>query len=410
MKTPKLIVPIILSAVLIATGCTHRAHESGTGRATKSSKENIAMQNNAFAFDLMRHIPFDDNNLVISPFSISTALAMTYVGASGETRDEMAKIMRFDPDQQRFHPAYGAYMAALKELAADNVDLNIANSLWAHENYHFLETFFETVNRYYHSEVFQVDFMQDREQIRQDINQWVYDETREKIEDLIAPNVLTPDTRLVLVNAIHFWGSWLKEFDKDRTRPDNFRLRGRQTVRADFMHRVDTLPYFADDMMQVLEIPYAGGDFSMLLVLPAEGIDIEETERKMDAEFYAGLIGQLSDKALHIYIPRFEAETKLNLEDLLVEMGMVKPFSRDADFSGMTGDRELNIDQVIHQAVIEVNEEGTEAAAATAVVIVRTAVPEQPTVFRANRPFLFFVKDNVNQSILFNGRVMRPGS
>lgn len=324
--------------------------------------------------------------------------------------EQMAKIMHFDPDQKHFHQAFGEYLTTLNQLAEGNIDLNIANSLWAQKDYHFLSSFFEIVEANYDSQTFQVNYRHNREQIRQDINRWVYDQTREKIKDLIAPNVLTEDTRLVLVNAIHFLGSWLKEFDKALTREDNFYLTDRQISRADFMHRRDTLPYYEDASMQVLEIPYAGKDFSMLLVLPSEGIPLTELEATMDAHWFDALNNKTEKTTLEIFMPRFEAKTKLDLEEILISMGMPHPFSRDADFSGMTGDLELKIDKVIHQAMIEVGEEGTEAAAATAVIVIRkTAIDlDEPKVFRANRPFLFFVKDNVHQSILFAGRVMNP--
>lgn len=414
MMTPMKQYALILAIALIAPGCSHRTHEQATrGQETSDVtpvQHAIHMQNNQFAFDLIRQVPADDNNFVISPFSISTALAMTYAGARGETMEQMAKIMHFDPDQKHFHQAFGEYLTTLNQLAEGNIDLNIANSLWAQKDYHFLSSFFEIVEANYDSQTFQVNYRHNREQIRQDINRWVYDQTREKIKDLIAPNVLTEDTRLVLVNAIHFLGSWLKEFDKALTREDNFYLTDRQISRADFMHRRDTLPYYEDASMQVLEIPYAGKDFSMLLVLPSEGIPLTELEATMDAHWFDALNNKTEKTTLEIFMPRFEAKTKLDLEEILISMGMPHPFSRDADFSGMTGDLELKIDKVIHQAMIEVGEEGTEAAAATAVIVIRkTAIDlDEPKVFRANRPFLFFVKDNVNQSILFAGRVMSP--
>ncbi len=413
MKSNKQIV-FIAALVVMMAGCSHRTHEkAATDQVIDDAeeiKQSIPMQNNQFAFDLMRQIPFEEDNFVVSPFSISTALAMTYAGAREATLEQMAQVMYFDRDQEQFHQAYGKYLQSIFELAKDNIDLNIANSMWAQEDYHFLDSFFDIVEAHYHAETFQVDFEGNREQIRNDINQWVYDETLEKISELIAPNVLTEDTRLVLVNAIHFLGAWLKEFDKDRTRENTFYLRDNTSVKADFMQRSDTLPYYGDDNMQVLEIPYAGETFSMLLVLPSEDIPLEDVEARMDTAFFANLIDSLKETELEVIIPGFEAETKLDLEKTLAEMGMPKPFSREADFSGMSGDLELKIDKVIHQAMIEVAEEGTEAAAATAVVVIRkTAIEvEQPTVFRANRPFLFFVKDNVNQSILFAGRVMNP--
>lgn len=401
--------------LLIIGGCTHRAHEPEAEKQEEipeesSEKTDIPMQNNQFAFDLMRQIPVDDENFVFSPFSISTALAMTYVGARETTMEQMADVMHFDRDQDRFHEEYGKYLQALKEQAGDNIDLNIANSLWAQEDYHFLDSFFETVEKYYGSKTFQVDFEEHHQQITHDINDWVYEETREKIQDLIAPNVLTDDTRLVLVNAVHFLGAWMKEFDKDLTTEDLFYLRNEEMVSVDYMRRSDTLPYLEDDSKQLLEIPYDGGDFSMLFVLPAQGKTLEEVERNINAETFDAMINDMDEQELEVFVPSFEAESKLDLEEILAGMGMENAFNRFADFSGMTGKKDLVIDKVIHQAMIEVAEEGTEAAAATAVVVIRkTSIdPDEPPVFRANRPFLFFVKDNTTQNILFSGRVINP--
>ncbi len=405
---------IILLLTTFLWSCSHRVHEQQATEEVSeeevTQKTNIPMQNNEFAFDLMRQIPVGDDNMVISPFSISTALAMTYAGARENTMEQMAEVMHFDTDQQRFHEAYRNYLQSMQTRAEENIELNIANSLWAQEDYHFLDSFFETVETNYDSKTFQVDFKEHHQQITLDINQWVYDETNEKIEDLIAPNVLTDDTRMVLVNAIYFLGAWMKEFDPDLTTEDLFYPRNEEMVSTDFMRRSDTLPYFEDEHKQLLEIPYSGGDFSMLFLLPAEGRTLEEFERQIDAESFADMIDKMDEQEVEVFVPSFEAETQIDLEDILANMGMPHAFNRFADFSGMTGDLDLVLDKVIHQAVIEVAEEGTEAAAATAVVVIRkTSIdPDQPPVFRANRPFLFFVKDNANQNILFTGRVMNP--
>lgn len=399
----------LLASMLTSHGCSRKAQKTDTAMQHEEHIP-IPTANNKFAFDLLSNIPYDDDNMVFSPFSISTALAMTYTGARGTTLEEMAAIMHFDRNQERFHREYGEYLAALNKLAADNIQLNIANSLWAQEDYTFLDNFFEINKEHYGSETFQVNFRTNREQVRTDINDWVYDETREKIKDLIAPGVLTDDTRLVLVNAIHFFGPWLTEFDPEITRENVFFLQDRQTVIADFMHRSEHFNYYQDEQLQALEIPYSGEDFSMLLVLPSDGIPLQDFEKDMDADAFARIISEMQQKEVDVFVPKYEAETKLDLEETLMAMGMRKPFNREADFSGMTGNLDLKIDKVIHQAMIEVAEEGTEAAAATAVVVIRkTSIdPDPRTVFMANRPFMFFIKDNTHNSILFAGRVMNP--
>jgi serpin B len=399
----------LLAFIFTSVGCSLKVHKTDN---TMQHEEHIPIPtaNNKFAFDLLNEIPYEDDNMVVSPFSISTALAMTYTGAREATLEEMAAVMHFDRNQDRFHLEYGEYLASLNELAANNIQLNIANSLWAQEDYHFLDSFFEINKQHYDSETFQVNFRTNREQVRADINDWVYDETREKIKDLIAPGVLTDDTRLVLVNAIHFFGPWLTEFDPDVTRENIFYPLDAQPVMADFMHRSEHLNYYQDEQLQALEIPYTGEGFSILLVLPQEGIPLQEIEKEMNAASFAEIIAEMQHTEVDVFVPKYEAETKLDLEQTLMAMGMYKPFNREADFSGMTGDLDLKIDKVIHQAMIEVAEEGTEAAAATAVVIIRkTSIdPDPRTVFMANRPFLFFIKDNTHNSILFAGRVMNP--
>jgi len=372
----------------------------------------VPLRNNLFAFDLLKALPDYQNNLIISPFSISSALAMTYAGAAGETKNEMVRTLYFDPDQERFHPEYSLFITRLREMAGDKVQLNIANNLWAQKGYHFRQDFFDLLELNYGTTINEVDFYRgNREQIRLDINQWVYDETREKISDLIVQGVLTQDTRLVLVNAIHFFGPWMVEFDSQLTRQDYFNNINGDRLLVDFMFRDGKIPYFANEQMQVLEIPYSGESFSMLILLPNEETSLPEIEKNLTAEDFLLAIDGLQEKEVEAIIPKFRAETKTDLEDLLAAMGMPLAFSNRADFSGMTGYEDLKIDKVIHKAMIDVAEEGTEAAAATAVVIVRkTAImpdQEQKIIFKADRPFLYVIKDNRYNNILFMGRQLK---
>ena len=363
---------------------------------------------NHFAFDLMKHISSNNDNYVVSPFSISTALAMTYAGAREQTALEMSNTLFFDPSQQNFHPAYRDYLLSLQEQAGEHVQLNIANALWAHEAYQFLPAFFSLAETYYQSRLNQVNFRGDREAIRLDINQWVYNQTREKIANLIAPSILTEDTRLVLVNAIHFLGQWLSPFTEERTRKEVFRGMGGQEAETDFMRRTGYYSYAENNHMQVIDMPYQGGQFSMVVVLPTEGTDISMVEETLTGFSFSNMLADMERTHVDLRLPRFEMETSSDLEVLLAEMGMPTAFSKRADFSGMTGDDSLMIDKVIHKAMIDVKESGTEAAAATAVVmIMKTSIepePEKTVVFHANRPFLFFIKDNRYNSILFMGR------
>ena len=413
----KLIYLFLLPALLLPTGACNRKSKNLTLTASGKNIEEImelplAQRNNLFAIDLLKAIPEYQENFIISPFSISSALAMTYAGANGTTKDEMSRTLYFDYDQPRFHPEYSSYIKSLREMAGNEVQLNIANNLWAQQGYHFRKEFFDLLELNYGTMLNEVDFYRgDREQIRLDINQWVFEETREKISDLIAQGVLTEDTRLVLVNAIHFFGPWLVEFDKQLTRQDYFNNIDGKRLITEFMFRSARLPYFANEQMQVLELPYSGGNYSMVMVLPDEKTSLPELEKSLTADDILMAFGGLQEKELDAIIPKFKAETKTDLEDLLAAMGMPLAFSNKADFSGMTGYEDLKIDKVIHKAMIDVAEEGTEAAAATAVVIVRkTAImPDQEPriVFKADRPFLYFIKDNRHNSILFMGRQLK---
>lgn len=412
-----IILLIMLPLLILIGSCSRKSNKAMEVEITDTEVKDIlqtplAERNLHFAFDLLRVLPEYEENFVISPFSISTALAMTYAGAREETQKQMVETLFFDPNQQTFHPEFSRYLTQLQEMAGDNVQLNIANSLWVQHDYNFRQEFFDVVEANYGSLLQEVNFLADRESIRQDINQWVLEETRDKIKNLIAPGVLTQDTRMVLVNAIHFFGPWLKEFDKDLTRQDRFTTVDGNQKTTDFMYRSERLPYFENQSMQVLELPYAEETFSMIVMLPKSEYQLKDIEAKLSAQQYLDIMNQMQvpEVDMDIFIPRFKAETKTDLEQTLSEMGMPLAFSNGADFSGMTGDLDLKIDKVIHQAMIDVSEEGTEAAAATAVVIIRkTSIdPVERILFKADRPFLFFIKDNRHNSVLFMGRMNNP--
>lgn len=420
IKMKKISIYLLLAVFgtsLILMGSCNKKNKLLVNTASGKNMEEVMelplpQRNNLFAIDLLKAIPEYKENFIISPFSISSALAMTYAGAEGLTRDEMMATLYFDPEQEQFHPEFSAYMMRLRELAGDKVQLNIANNLWAQQGYHFLPGYFDLLQRNYGTTLNEVDFYRgDRQRIRQDINQWVYKETREKISDLIPQGVLTEDTRLVLANAIHFYGPWAVEFDKDMTRQDYFTSISGERQLTDFMFRTDKLPYFANEKMEAIELAYDGSDFSMVIFLPRRDISLQELEETLTGEEFVAALAGLQEKEADVIIPKFKAETKTDLEDLLALMGMPLAFSNRADFSGMTGKTDLKIDKVIHKAMIEVAEEGTEAAAATAVVIVRkTAIMpgQEPKIqFKADRPFLYFIKDNRFNSILFMGRQLK---
>lgn len=401
---------ILLIFLLSCNRKTKNILQTASGKSYEQIMElHLPIRNNYFAFNILRAIPVYDNNLVISPFSISTAMAMTYAGAAGKTKKEIAQTLFFDTNKESFHSEYSLYITRLREMAGDHVQLNIANNIWAQKDYQFLQEYFDLIELNYGTRLNQADFYRgDREQIRLDINQWVHQETREKISNLIAAGVLTEDTRLVLVNAIHFFGPWMTEFDKDLSRKDYFTNINGERKLTEFMFKVDSMPYFENEKMSVLELTYSGEDFSMLVFLPKLVYSLPELEKYFGANEFLNVLSELKYKEVEAIIPKFNTETQLNIEDLLAKIGMPLAFSNKADFSGMTGQMDLKIDKIIHKAMINVAEEGTEAAAATAVVIVMKTTIEPETTprvsFKADRPFLYVIKDNRFNSILFIGR------
>ncbi len=371
--------------------------------------------NNAFAVALYGQLRNQSGNLFFSPESVSTALAMTYAGARGETAAEMANTLHFTLPPNRLHPAMGALLAGLN-APHDGYQLRVANSLWAQKNYTFLGDFLKLTKTDYGAGFNQVDFKGATEAARLTINQWVEQKTNDKIKDLLQPGALKPDTRLVLTDAIYFKGDWQTAFDKKETRDEDFHLSPAQTIKAPLMHRAGGYNYFDGGRFQGLEISYKSGELSMIVLLPKEVDGLPALEGSLTASDLKQWFSQFRPvPKVIVTIPKFKLTKQFELQTTLGAMGMPLAFERGtADFSGMTGNRELYISAVIHKAFIDVDEQGTEAAAATAVVMERALAlaPDrnrpQPPVFRADHPFLFMIRDNRSGSILFMGRVTDP--
>ena len=411
----KIIFPIALTFILLQgllTSCS--SGKRATEETAIENEENIPieMRNNQFAFDLFKAINLShDENLVISPFSISAALAMTYAGADGTTAEEMAKTLHFYSGQERFHKDFSAWMNAIIERGEVKDKLEVANSLWPQEDYPFRNDFINLIKEFYDSALFKVNYRGDREQIKQRINTWVEDNTNQLIKNLIKPGVLTDDTRLVLVNAIYFLSDWKIAFDEKVTHSAPFYITPEKTVNVPLMYMEDDLQYADTENFQVLELEYEGGDFSMVVVLPAKGTNINNFIDDFDVETFIQTLGKMEKQKVEVYLPSFKVRSNFDLEKLLAEMGMPEAFSNKADFGRMTDLQDLKIDKVIHEAFIDVNEEGTEAAASTAVVIIRKSAmvdPPEKTTFRADRPFVYAIKDNSTQSVLFMGKTLNP--
>jgi serpin B len=328
---------------------------------------------------------------------------MTYAGARGETADQMKKVLHFPLPQETLHPAFSALASKTKPKECE---LTIANRLWGQTGYHFLDTFLTLTESAYRARLYQLDFAKQTEAARRTINDWVEDKTKQKIKELLKPGVLDRLTTLVLTNAIYFKGQWESRFKKEHTRDAPFTLLDGTKVNVPLMGQSAEFPHGRLQDLQVLELPYAGKELSMVIVLPDKADGLPAIEQSLTPSRLAAWLACCEPSTLHVTLPRFTITTPLSLADTLAKMGMPAAFSGKADFSGMTGKRDLFISDVIHKAFVEVNEEGTEAAAATAVVMKRAAPPN----FTADHPFLFLIRDRRSGSILFMGRVLNPAT
>jgi serpin B len=407
-------VVLVLSLVLAAGvgGCDRTQAQAAQPEvpAAAAPGEALVAGNNDFAVRLYQQLRGRGGNLFYSPYSISTALAMTYAGARGETERQMARTLGFSLPQQELHPAF---RALAEDLAArgkemEGFRLHLANALWGQQGHPFLPGFVDLLARDYGAGLKLVDFTRDPEGARRTINQWAEKETENKIKDLVPPGLINPLTRLVLANAIYFDAKWLSPFAKDGTRPAPFTLASGQKVDVETMH--ETLPagYAEEGGWQVVELPYRDRNMAMDVLLPSSGA-LREADQSLDAARLASLLGRLKRQSVALSLPQFTYESSFNLNDALSAMGMPDAFDRDrADFSGMDGKRDLLIGFVVHKALVRVDEEGTEAAAATAVGMQLKAAPAAPRVVEVDRPFLFLVRDTKTGTMLFVGRVMDP--
>lgn len=374
------------------------------------STTSVVQGNNEFALGLYQQLREEKGNLFFSPYSISTALAMTYAGARGNTAAQMAQALRFVLPQALLHPAFAALEAKLAGIGSKGqIQLKVANALWPQRSYPFLEAFLALVKQHYGVLITPVDYGA-AETARRTINAWVEEKTQQKIMDLIPPNLLTSRTRLVLTNAIYFKGNWANQFDKKLSKNKPFFVTPGEKVDAPLMTQERAYRYAAIGSLQVLELPYVGDDLAMVILLPDKLDGLAELEADLTAPNLQAWLGGLSRADVRVSLPRFKISRAAELKAALSAMGMPDAFiDGKANFAGMDGkEKWLYIAAALHKAFVDVNEEGTEAAAATAVVMNTKSMPMPPAVFCADHPFVFLIRDKSTGSILFLGRVANP--
>lgn len=409
----------IIAVVLLTTVISCSAEENLSVPEAQSFTDTQAVQelvrgNNEFALNLYEEVCdiHESDNIFFSPYSISSALGMTYAGAEGQTAAEMAEVLHFtltvEATSRAFHSLTETLSSGelVRTESGDPFTLSISNGLWVQDGFNLLDEYVAEVTMYFSAAVRNLDFINDPDGSREIINEWVAESTLDRIQNLIPRGVLNDDTRVVLTNAVYFKASWMKPFHEFSTSDAQFFLSNGSTIDVPMMNQTDYFRYVSTEGCSAVELDYAAGNASMLILLP-DG-DIEEFQQNFDAGILETIRGRLSSIRVSISMPKFEFSQSMQLSQILRTLGMESAFGSGADFSGFTGSPDLFISEVLHKAFVKVDETGTEAAAATAVVMGITAIPEQPVEMNINRPFLFFILDRESGSIVFMGRIMNP--
>ena len=421
----KYLVLIVTGLLLVSlTACSVAPVSAGTvksdkPRVTAPEVENADLStlvdgNTAFALDLYRELSAEEGNIFYSPYSLSVALAMTYAGARGETEQQMADALSFYLAQNQLHPAFN-YLdqeLASRGEGAEGKDeegfrLNVVNDIWGQQDFTFLPEFLDTLAENYGAGLRILDFIGEPEASRVAINDYISEQTEEKIPELIPEGLIDMMTRLVLTNAIYFNAAWQYPFSEEMTSEGTFHLLDGGEVTVPMMHQTESLGYTEGDGYQAVELKYDGEELSMVILLPSAG-EFGGFEASLDAERLAGIIDNLELGHIELTLPKWEYDSSFKLKETLKAMGMPIAFTGGADFSGMTGQPDLYIDEVVHKAFVSVDEAGTEAAAASAVIMKLTSMPTDTAVVEVDRPFIFLIRDIETGSILFLGRVVNP--
>jgi len=422
----KLILALTLAGALLAgqVACTPPA----SGQVVQSGMQRIATPhvnqqdlatlvkgNNEFAVALYRPLSESGGNLFYSPYSISLALAMTYAGARSDTESQMANTLHYLLPQEKLHAAFNSLDQELSKRGqgakgrdGKGFRLNIVNAIWGQQGFQFTPAYLDTLAANYGAGLRLLDFIGEADASRVTINNWVSDRTKGRIKDLIPPGAIDQMTRLVLTNAIYFNAAWQHPFEKGLSVSGTFHPLTGGDLTVPMMKQTESLAYAEGDNYQAAELPYDGRKLSMLVLAPQQG-QFKAFENALDINRLSEITGILESRRVALNMPKFEYDSSFSLKEKLQSMGMPAAFSGGADFSGMTGNRELQITDVLHKAFVSVDETGTEAAAATAVVTGMMALPSQPIVLTIDRPFIFLIRDIRTGSIIFMGRVLNPG-
>jgi serpin B len=416
-QTVGLFLAVLLAACTAGPAPVAQAKSDRARQAADPAKANAAATAiNAFGLDLYRALANEspDDNAVISPASIELALAMARLGAGAETATQMDSVLRFPTDLGAAFNALDQALAARSGTfkAADGTDetvsLRIANAPFAQQDTAWQQPFLDALAQDFGAGVRLVDYKRAHEAARRLINDWVDQQTEERIKELLGQGVLDDSTRLVLVNAIYLKAAWLKPFTDDLTASADFSRADGSTVQVSMMHQQSSFAYAAGDSWQAVELPYIGGQLAMDLILPD---DLTAWRTSFDATTFEQLTAALAPAEVKLALPRFEAATKADLADVLSSLGMPDAFDPNrANFAGMTTEEQLYVGHVIHQANITVDEKGTEAAAATAVVMDATAAPAEVVTLTFDRPFVFALRDTVTGATLFLGQITDPSA
>jgi len=383
-----------------------------------SQIEALADANTDFALSFFDQIRQDDENIIFSPISLSLALSMALAGAEDDTKAEMMDALQLILSENEVHPAYNALLLAIEASQEEtqegnegtNFQLNIANSIWGQAGYDFKEDFLDKLALNYGAGVYNVDYINNPEAARIAINDWVEEETEQKIKDLIPPGAVDTLTRMVLANAIYFNGSWLHPFEESATEEAPFNLLDGSQSTVDMMSLTgQSFNYGQGENYQAVQLPYLSQDFSMTLLVPDSG-SLAEFEEELSSESLAPILNNMVYQPVDLQMPKFDFESTVNGKEPLYALGMVEAFDPDAaNYSGITEVEKLYISDVMHKATITVDEEGTEAAAATAVIFAtKSAMPEEPVLLVIDRPFLFLIQHQPTGTILFMGHVIQP--